>query len=159
MTSQRNRPLNKKKSRQNVKQWAANEESTVSNTGVKEFTKIDGNTTLYSMNGIRANARIRVEQDVYFVLKNKKTKILGHPHDEVIMMTDSRYKYYKANEDRVILKDGLLFRENFGEKGSAKYCQTLIPKQLFNKVLRSLNGEFGKQPRIFKTKIAYWEKY
>ena len=95
--------------RQNAKQWAANEESPILKTSVKQFTKIDGNTKSYSMNGIKANARIRVEQDVDLVLKNMKLKILGPPYDEVIMITDSRYKNYKANEDRIILKDGLLF--------------------------------------------------
>ena len=57
-----------------------------------EFTKIDGNSTSYSMNGINANARIRVEQDGELVLKNMTLKILGQPHDEVLMVTDSRYK-------------------------------------------------------------------
>ena len=69
----------KEKSRQNAKQWAAIEESLTLKTSVKEFTKIDGNTTSYSMNGIKANARIRVEQDVDLVLKNIKLKILGQP--------------------------------------------------------------------------------
>ena len=63
------------------------------------------------MNGIKANARIRVEQDVDLLLKNMKLKILGQPLDEVLMMTDSRYKNYKAKEDRIILQDGLLFRK------------------------------------------------
>ena len=76
----------------------------------------------YPMNGgIKANARIRVEQTVDLVLKNMKLKILGQPHDEVLMMTDSRYKNYKANEDRIIHKDGLMFRKYFGETGSVKY--------------------------------------
>ena len=48
-------------SKQNAKQWAANEESSALKTSVKEFTKIDGNSTSDSMNGIKANARIRVE--------------------------------------------------------------------------------------------------
>ena len=65
----------KEQSRQNAKQWAANEESPILKTSVKEFTKIDGDITLYSMNGIRANARIRVEQAVDFALKNMKFKI------------------------------------------------------------------------------------
>ena len=68
------------------------------------------------MNGIKANIRIRVEQDVDLVLKNMKLKVLGQQHDEVLLMTVSRYKHYKANEDRLILKDGLLFRKNFGER-------------------------------------------
>ena len=97
----------KEQSRQIAKQWAAHEESAALKTSVKDFTMIDGNTTSYFMNGIRANARIRVEQDVDLVLKNMKLEILGQPHDEVLVMTDSRYKNYTANEDRIILKDGL----------------------------------------------------
>ena len=65
-------------SRQNAKQWVVNEQPPALKTSVKDFTKIDGNTTSYSMNGIKANARIRVEQKVYLVLKNMKLKILGH---------------------------------------------------------------------------------
>ena len=128
----------KEQSRQNAKQWAANEESPALKTSVKEF-KIDGNTTSYSINGIRANARRRVEQDVDLVLKNMKLKILGQPYGEVLIVTDSRYKNYKANEDRIILKDGPLYRKYFGETGSAKYYQLLIPKQLVKEILRSLH--------------------
>ena len=62
----------KEQSKQNLKQWAANEELPFLKTSVKEFTKIDGNTTPCSMNGIRVNARIRVEQDVDLVVKNMK---------------------------------------------------------------------------------------
>ena len=111
------------------------------------------------MNGIKANARIRVEQNVDLVLKNIKLKVLGQPHDEVLMMTDKRYKNYKANEDRIILKGGLLFRKNFGQTGSIRYYQILIPKHLVNEVLRNLHGEFGKHPGISKTKSAYREKF
>ena len=78
----------KERSRQSGKQWAANKESPVLKTSVKEFTKIQGNTTSYSMNGIEAKAKIRVEQDVDLVLKNMKLKILGQPYDGVLIMTD-----------------------------------------------------------------------
>ena len=149
----------KQQSRQNAKQWAANEELPALKTSVKKFTKIDGNTTSYSINSIKATARIRVEQDVDLVLKNLKLKILGQPFDEVLIMTDSRYKHYKTNENRIILKDGLLYRKYFGETGSVKYYQILIPKQLVKEVLRSLHGEFGKHPGIFKTITACREKY
>ena len=111
------------------------------------------------MNGIKANARIRVKQDVDLVLKNMKLKILGQPHDEVSIKTDSRYRNYTANEDRIVLKDRLLFKKYFGETGSVKSYQFLIPKQLVNKVPRSLHGEFGKHPGISKTITAYREKY
>ena len=148
----------KEQSRQNAKQWAANEESPTLKTSVKEFKNIDGNTTSYCMNGIKANARIRVKQDVDLVLKNMKLKFLGQPYNEVLMIADSRYKNYKAIEDRIILKDGLFFRKYFGKTGSVKYYETLIPKQLVKEGLRSLHGEFGKHPGIFKTIIAYREK-
>ena len=88
-----------------------------------------------------------------------KLKILGQPHDEVLIMTDSRHKNYKANEDRIILEDGLLYRKYFGETGSVKYHQILIPKQLVNEVLRNLHGEFGRHPGISKTIIACRGKY
>ena len=77
----------KERLRQNAKQWAANEESPVLKTSLKEFTKIDGNTTSNCVNGIKANARIRVEQDVNLELKNMKLKLLGQPYDEVLIMT------------------------------------------------------------------------
>ena len=106
------------------------------------------------MNGIEANARIRVEQDFDLVLKNMKLKIPGQPHDEVLLMTESRYKNYKANEDRIFLNDGLLFKKDFGGTGSVKYYQILIPEHLVKEVLCSLHGEIGKHPGIYKTIIA-----
>ena len=126
---------------------------------IKKFAKVDGNTTSYSLHGIKANARIRIEQDADLVLKNLNLKIFGQPHDDVLLTTDKRFKHYKANEDRIILQDGLFFRKYYSETGSVKYYQILIKKQLVNEVLRSLNGEFGKHPGITKTLIAYREKY
>ena len=99
----------KEKSRQNLMQWVENEEPSSLKTSVKEFTKIDGNTTLYSLKAIKdkANARLRVKQDVDLVLKNMKLNNLGQPHEQKLMMTNSRYKHYKANEDHINPKDGL----------------------------------------------------
>ena len=144
---------------QNAAEWVTNQELSSLKPSIKEFTKIDGNTTSYSINGIKASARIRVEQDADLVLKNLKLKILGQPHDDVLLATDRRYKHYKANEDRIILKDGLLFRKYYGETGSVKHYQILIPNQLVNEVLRSLHGDFGKHPGITKTIIGYREKF
>ena len=126
---------------------------------IKEFTKIDGNTTACSLLGKKANARIRVEQDADLVLKNLKLKKLNQPYDDVLLTAGRRFKHYKANEDRIILKDGLLLRNYYGDTGSVKHYQYLIPNQLVNEVLRSLHGDFGKHPGITKTTIAYREKY
>ena len=124
-----------------------------------EVAKIDGNTTSYSRNGIKANAEIRVEQVVDLVLKNMELKILGQPHDRVQITTHSRNKQDKANEDRISLKDGLLFRKYFAETGSVNYNEILTPEQLLNEVHRSLHGELGGEPGITQTIIAYREKY
>ena len=146
-------------SQKRAAEWVVNQEQSSMKPSITEFTKIDGNTTSYSINGIKANARIGVEQDADLVLKNLKLKILGQPHDDVLLTIDRRFKHYKANEDRIILKDGLLFRKYFGETGSVKHYQILIPKQLVNEILRSLQGEFGKHPETTKTIIAYREKH
>ena len=149
----------KEQSRQKAVEWVANQEQSSSKPSIKAFTKIDGNTTAYSLHGIKANARIRVEQDADLVLKNLKLKIFGQPHYDVLLTADRRFKHYKANEDRIILKDGLLLRKYYGDTGSVKYYQILIPKQLVNEVLRSLHGDFGKHLGITKMIIAYREKY
>ena len=75
------------------------------------------------------------------------------------MTTDRPIKHNEANQDRVILKDGLLFRKNYGETGSVKYYQNLKPKQVVCEALRSLHGKIGKHHGITRTIIAYREKY
>ena len=148
----------KGQSQKKAAEWVVNQEPFSMKPSIKEFTKIDGNTTSYSINGIKASAGKRVEQDADLVLKNLKLKILGQPHDDVLLATDRRFKDYKANEDRIILKDGLLFWKYYGEAGSLKYYQILIPKQLVIEVVRNLHGEIGKHPGITKTIIAHREK-
>ena len=101
----------KEQSREKAVEWVVNQEPSLMKPSIKAFTKIDGNTTAYSLHGIKANARIRVEQDSDLVLKNLKLKILGQPYDDVFLTADRRFKHYKANEDRIILKDGLLLRK------------------------------------------------
>ena len=149
----------KEQSQKKAAEWVVNQEPSSVKPSIKEFTKIDGNTMSYSIKGIKASARIRVEQDAYLVLKNLKLNIIGQPHDDVILTTDRRSKHYKANEDRIVLKDGLLFRKYYGETGSDRYYQIFIPEQLVNEALRSLHGKFGKHLGITKTIIGYRERY
>ena len=54
-------------SREKSAEWVVNQEPPSMKPSIKEFTKIDGNTTSYSLHGIKANARIRVEQDADLV--------------------------------------------------------------------------------------------
>ena len=78
----------KQQSREKAAEWVVNQEPPSMKPSIKEFTKIDGNTTSYSLHGIKANARIRVEQDAHLVLNNIKLKIFGQPHDDVLLTRD-----------------------------------------------------------------------
>ena len=111
----------KKQSREKLTEWVAHEEPSSMKPSIKKYTKIDGNTTSYSIHGIKANAWTRVEQNVYLAFKKLKLRILGQPYDEMLITTDKRFKHYRANEDRIILKDGLLFRKYYGATGNLKY--------------------------------------
>ena len=48
----------KKQSREKAAEWVFNQEPPSMKPSIKEFTKVDGNTTSYSLQGIKANARI-----------------------------------------------------------------------------------------------------
>ena len=101
----------KEQSQKKAADWVLNWEPSMK-PSIKEFTKIDRNTTSFSVNVIKANARMRVEQDSNIVLKKLKLKIPGQLHDDVLLATDRRFKHYKANEDRTILKERLLIPKN-----------------------------------------------
>ena len=45
--------------------------------------------------GIKANERIRVELVADLAVNNLRLKILGQPHDDVLLSTDRGYKHYK----------------------------------------------------------------
>ena len=51
----------KEQSRHKAAEWVINQEPSSMKPSIKEFTKIDGNTTAYSLHGRKANARTRVE--------------------------------------------------------------------------------------------------
>ena len=69
-------------------EWVVNQELSSMKPSMQKFTKLDGTTTSYSTNGIKANARIRLEQDADPVLKNLKLKKLGQLYDDVLVTTD-----------------------------------------------------------------------
>ena len=50
----------REQSRKKATEWVAHEEPSLMKPTMKEFTKIDGNTTSCSIHGIKANARIPV---------------------------------------------------------------------------------------------------
>ena len=85
----KNKPLEKRKNLgEKARECVAHEEPFSIKPSIKDFTKIDGNTTSYSINGIKANALMPVEEDVDLVLKILKLRELGQPHDELLLTTD-----------------------------------------------------------------------
>ena len=146
----------KKTFQEKCNKMVANMELSSMEPSITEFTKTDRNTTSYSLDRIKAKARIRVEQAVHPVFKNLKVRDLAN--HEVLLTMFRRIKHYKANDGRIFLEDGLFFRKNYGKGGNVKYYRISIPKQVVDEVLRSLHGEFGKQPGINNAIIVYREK-
>ena len=81
----------KEQSQKKAAEWVPNQKRSSMMPSIKEFTKIDGNATSYSNHGIKGIVRIRVEHDANLVLKNLKLKILGQPHDDLLLTTDRRF--------------------------------------------------------------------
>ena len=79
----------KTQSQRKTTEGVANEESSSLKPSIKEFTKIDGNTTSYSVTGIKEDAPLQVEQDIDLNLKNLNLQIPGQPHHEVQLTTET----------------------------------------------------------------------
>ena len=62
--------LRKTQCRIKATEWVANQEPSSMKPIIKESTKIDGNSTSYSTNGIKTIAKIRVEKDADVVPTN-----------------------------------------------------------------------------------------
>ena len=71
--------------------------------------KIDGNSTPYSIKGLKAVACILVEQEVDLKQKKLKLKILGEPQGNGLLTLDKGYYQFKANKDRLIFKGSPLY--------------------------------------------------
>ena len=71
---------------------------------------------------------MRHQQDKDNVLRNYKLRLLKEPYDEHLKATNHRALQYTAQESRIILKDGLIYRQYFGKTGAVKYLQVLLPE-------------------------------
>ena len=112
---------------------------------------------LYNENSFPRSLRPHQDQDP--VLRNLKLKILKEPYDTQLLNDDPRAAKYLAQEDRIIIKDGLLYRQYFGDTGKVKYLQVLLPQQLVNEFIHHHHGKYGRHPGIAKTIQQCREKY
>ena len=102
---------------------------------------------------------MRHQQDRDNVLRNYKLRLLKEPYDEHLMATVHRTLQYTAQESRIILKDGLLYRQYFGETGAVKYLQVLLPEQLVESFIEANHGSHDKHPGKTKVIQQCREKY
>ena len=80
------------------------------------------------------------QQDQDNVLRSYKLRLLKETYDEHLMATNHRALQYTAQEPRIILKDGLLYRQYFGETGAVEYLQVLLPEQLVDSFIKAHHG-------------------
>ena len=88
-------PEHTEQPRKRATEWASIEEPTSIKPSIKDFTKIDWNTTSYSINGNKPNSWMQAEPDVDLFPENLKLETLGQPDGEVLLTTDRRHKHYK----------------------------------------------------------------
>ena len=86
-----------------------------------------------------------------------KKILLQHP--ENLLQQDARYRHYSKNLERIVVKDEILTRQYFDEKGNVKYHQILLPQQLLQQLLQSLHGTAHKHPGISKMLQKIRQRY
>ena len=98
-------------------------------------------------------------QDQDLILRNFKLKILKEPYDNQLLNEDSRAAKYLAQEDHIIINDGLLYRQYFGDTGKVNNLQVLLPKRLVDEFIQHQHGLFRKHPGIAKVIRQCCERY
>ena len=111
---------------------------------IKETTPIPINKASYTFGAIKEDARIRVEQDSDLVFKAIKRKFIFEEYDRHLLQIDPKTKRLLVHENRLIVKDGILMRKNYGECGQVPHHQILIPEHLITGLLRAIHGQMGK---------------
>ena len=102
---------------------------------------------------------MRPHQDQDPVLRNLKLKILKEPYDTQLLIDDPRAAKYLTQEDRIIIKDGLRYRQCFGDTGKVRYLPVLLPQHLVDEFVQHHHCKYGKHPGIAKTIQQCREKY
>ena len=138
--------LQKEQARQN----ARDEEATKRKLSIKETTPISINKASYTFGAIKEDARIRVEQDSDLVFKAIKRKLMCEEYDKHLLQTDLKAKRLLIHENRIIVKDGILMREYYGECGQVTHHQKLFPEHLITELLKAIHGQKGKHTGITK---------
>ena len=76
--------------------------------------------------------------------------MLGLPLDEQILATSLIYILYCRNKKRIIIKDNTLYKQSYNNVGDTNTSQVILPLQIKDTLLSSLNGQEGSHPGISK---------
>ena len=141
------------------RQRANNENEKDPSTKLTDVIKIPLNSAVFSFAAIKDIARIRNEQDADPLLKTLKLRILHENYDKYLLKTKPRGRNLLRHEGRIIMKDGVLMRKNYGEDGSVTHNQVVISKHLVPELLSTLHGKTNKHPGITKVIQEFRAKY
>ena len=83
-----------------------------------EAVHIPLNTAVYAFGAMKENARIRNEQDADPILKALKLRLLHEEYDKHLLKTEPWGRNLLRQEERIIVKDGVLMRKYYGEDGT-----------------------------------------
>ena len=136
--------------KEQARQNARDEEMTKIKITIKETAPTLINKSSYTFGTKKEDARIRVEQDTDLVLQANKRKLICEEYDKHLLQTDPEAKRLLVHEDRLIVKDGIHMRKDYGECGQVTYHQILIPEHLIAELLKAIHGQMEKHPGITK---------
>ena len=85
--------------------------------------------------------------------------MLKEPYNEQLLASDPRAARYIAQDSRIILKDGLLYRQDYDYAGKVKFPQILLPEHQVESFILAHHGQAGKHPGIAKVIQQCREKY
>ena len=102
---------------------------------------------------------IEQDSDPTSTLPNFKRELLGLPFGEQIPINDAHYKHYSRNKKRIIIKDDILYRQNYNDLDEVSHLKVLLPGKILKVLLQSLHGTTGKHPSISKMMQELRQKY
>ena len=102
---------------------------------------------------------MRHQQDQGNVLRKYKLRLLKEPYNQQLLASDPSAARYIAQDSRIILKDGLLYRQYYDHPGKIKFLQILLPGHLIDSFILAHHGQANKHPGIAKMIQQCREKY
>ena len=75
------------------------------------------------------------------ILRNYTPRLLKGPYNEQLLASDARAARYIAHDRRIILKDGLLYRQYFDHTGKVKFLQILLSEHLIDSLILAHHGQ------------------